>query len=251
VFVHDAVRLPDAPRSMAAWPAWAQSHPGRIAHPPACDPLGAAFLTQALIDLVPDQDVLGRPATDAAYAAATARFWEWYEAVRPTLWRGGAAFPASVREMRALLRRGEIDLAMSLNPAEAATEYAHRTLPETVRAFVPDGGSIAPCCYLAVPAAASNKAGALLTANFLLSAEAQERASDPVLLGSGSVLALGRPPAASRALSEGLPRVAGSIASGEVGVVRGPHWSWGARLALEWERRVRGCQVIASACDGA
>jgi putative thiamine transport system substrate-binding protein len=124
-------------------------------------------------------------------------------------------------------------------------------LPETVRAFVPDGGSIAPCCYLAVPAAASNKAGALLTANFLLSAEAQERASDPVLLGSGSVLALGRPPAASRALSEGLPRVAGSIASGEVGVVRGPHWSWGARLALEWERRVRGCQVIASACDGA
>jgi putative thiamine transport system substrate-binding protein len=240
VLVHDTVRLPVPPRSMAALLAWAEDHPGRFAHPTARDPAGAAFLTWALMELAPDKDDLRRHATDAAYAAATARLWDWYEALRPALWRGGTAFPASMREVRALMSGGDIDLAMSLNPAEAVTEVAHRTLPETVRAFAPAGGRIAPRCFLAIPAAASNKAGALLTANFLLGAEAQARASDPVLLGHGSMLAWDRLPAASRAVSAWVPRPAARITDDEGGFVPEPHWSWGVRVAAEWERGVRG-----------
>ena len=238
VFVHDIARIAAPPRSMAATLLWAAAHPGRLTHPTARNVLGASFLTQALMEMAPDRSVLQRPATDATFGAATAAMWTWYTALRPHLWRHGRVFPDSAAAQRTLMCDGEIDIMVSLNPAEAATSIANGTLPDTTRDYVPDGGTIGHCSFNAIPCNATHKAAAMLTADFLLSPEAQAHAMDARYLGSPTVLALDRLSPGDRALFD--REAGGSGSQSAVSPQRllpQPHPSWMIRVAMEWERR--------------
>ncbi len=239
VIVYDSARVPRPPRTMRAMVDWARDNPGRLAHPAARNFLGATFLKQALFELAPDAAPLGRPATDAAYDAAVAPLWVWYEALRPHLWRRGAQFPDGGPAVRALMNDGELDLMISFNPAEAAVSIANDLLPRTARAVGFADGSIANASFVAIPYNAANPDGAMLVADFLLSAEAQARMSDPRHLGNPSVLDLARlPPEESRHFRD-IPGVPGMPSPGELGrALPEPHPSWMTRLAADWERRV-------------
>ncbi len=239
VFVHDAARLPQPPRSMTAMRDYAAAHRGRLTHPTATDFMGATFLKQALLELAADAAALRRPADDAAYIAATAPLWTWYDATRPNLWHGGRDFPASGPAQASLFGDGEIDLYPSFDPAEAAGGIARGTLPATARAYVLDGGTLGNCSFVAIPFNAAHRDAALLLADFLLSPEAQAYAADPRQLGSPTVLALGRLPPADRARFEAPPHPPGLLTAAELGAPRQePHPSWMTRLAADWERRV-------------
>jgi putative thiamine transport system substrate-binding protein len=239
VFVYDTATVADPPRSMAAMLPWAAAHPGRLTHPNVRNFLGATFLKQALIEMAPDRAALQAPATDANFAPMTASMWDWYTALRPHLWRHGGNYPDTAGAQRTLLNDGEIDIMVSFNPAEAATDIANRTLPETVRAYVLSGGTIGNCSFNAIPFNAAHKEAAMLTADFLLSAEAQARAMDGRNLGSPTVLALDRLSAGDRALFADLPRPPGWLSDAELGhPLLEPHPSWMTRIAAEWERRV-------------
>ncbi|MCW3473091.1 ABC transporter substrate-binding protein [Limobrevibacterium gyesilva] len=239
VFVHDSVRVPDPPRSMAALRDWAAAHPGRVTHPTVRNFLGATFLKQALYELAPDPALLQQAATGATFGPVTAPLWDWYAALRPSLWRGGRNFPDSGPAQRALMNDGEIDIMISFNPSEASTAIANGTLPGTVRTYVLDGGTIGNCSFNAIPFNAAHKEGALLVADFLLSPEAQAHGMDPRILGSPTVLALGRLSAAERKLFDDLPRPVATLSDAELGrPLPEPHPSWMTAIAAEWEKRV-------------
>ena len=241
VFVHDPSVTPSPPRTMRAMPGWAATRPGRLTHPVASDFSGATFLKQALVELAPDRRAFDVPATDAAYGAATTPLWTWYDALRPHLWRLGREFPANGPAQSRLFQDGEIDLYISFNPAEAAVGIANGTLPPTARAYVPDGGTIGNCSFVAVPFNAGNRSAALLLADFLLSPEAQAHAADPRTLGNPTVLDLDRLNAADRARFEAADAVPGTLTAAELGrPLAEPHASWMIRLAADWERRVTG-----------
>jgi putative thiamine transport system substrate-binding protein len=239
VLIVDRARVPRPPISMADLLGWSAAHPGRFIHPTAQGCVGRAFLTEALRALAPDPASLHAVVTEASYGPVTERLWAWYAALRPTLWRGGVAFPADMAEPRRLLNAGEIDIMVSLNPSEAASGIAHRDLPDSARAHVLNGGSVGRCLFNAIPNTAANHAGASLTANFLLSPEAQARAMEPRLLGSPTVLALNRLAPADRRLFAELPRPLGAVSDTELGApMPAPHPSWIMRIAAEWEKRI-------------
>jgi putative thiamine transport system substrate-binding protein len=239
VLVYDSARQPRPPRSMRDMLDWVQANPGRLAHPTARNFLGATFLKQALFELAPDTSLLARPAADAAYEAASAPLWAWYEALRPHLWRRGAQFPESGPAVRTLLNDGEIDLMISFNPAEAAVSIANDLLPRTARATGLAGGTIANTSFVAIPFNAANPEAAMAVADFLLSAEAQARMSDPRHLGNPTVLDVERlPPDARRHFRE-LPAIPGMPSAAELGrALPEPHPTWMTRLTADWERRV-------------
>ena len=199
VLIHDAVRLPEPPRSMRALADWAAANPGRLTHPDASNFMGATFLKQALIELVPDPAILQRPAEDAAYEAATAPFWGWYEALRPNLWRGGTSFPENQSVQERLLADGEIDIAMSFDPASTAAQIAQGLLPETARVFVPEIGAIGNVSFVAIPINAAHREGAQVVANLLLDPAVQAQMQDITVLGSYAVLDPARLDADARA----------------------------------------------------
>jgi putative thiamine transport system substrate-binding protein len=231
----------DLPSSIPEMAQWAKAHPGRLTHPTARDFLGATFLKQALYELAPDPRVLQEPATDALYETVTAPLWAWYAEIRPHLWRAGREFPESGPAQNQLLADGEIDIAITFNPAEAASGAISGRLPETTRVFFLEGGTIGNTSFVAIPYNAANKEGAMLVANFLMSPEAQARAQDPAHLGAFTVLDLARLSPAQRAAFDVTDTHPAMPAPEEfVRVLPEPHPSWMTRLVEDWERRIAG-----------
>ena len=238
VFNHDSARVADPPRRMADFPAWAAANPGRFTHPDPANFMGATFLKQALVELAPDPSVLQAPASDAAFDAATAPLWAWYDALRPHLWRAGEAFPENESILQQMLNDGEVDIAMSFDPASAAAAIADGLLPETVRVFVPEAGSIGNVSFVAIPYNASNREGAMVVANFLLDPATQARMQNIEVLGSYSVLDPGRLDASARAAFAALPDAPALPTLEALGpTLVEPHPSWMTRLAEAWARR--------------
>lgn len=240
-FLHDGERLPreDVPRSIEALGDWARANPGLTTHPTARNFLGATFLKQALYALAPDAEILSAPPTDALYEETTAPLWDWYEALRPSLWREGREFPESGAALDQLLADGEIDMAITFNPAEAAAGILDGRLPETTRVFFLDGGTIGNTSFVAIPFNAANKEGAMVVANFLMSPLAQARAQDPARLGAFTVLALDRLSEDERAAFDMTDAHPAMPAPGEiVPVLPEPHPDWMTRLVADWEARV-------------
>ncbi|MGE3289792.1 MAG: ABC transporter substrate-binding protein [Geminicoccaceae bacterium] len=238
VFLYDTARTlaGTLPRSVPAMLDWARSHPGRLAHPTVRNFLGATFLKQALFELAPDPAVLQQRATDETLDTVTAPLWRWYDALRPFLWREGRDFPASGSALRQLFADGEIDIAISFNPAEAAVGIADGTLPPTTRVYVLAEGTIGNTSFVAIPYNAAHKEGAMVVANLLLDPEIQARAQRE--MGSFTVLDLDKMSVDQRRLFDRPAEAVGLPTNAELGTpLLEPHPSWMTRLTQEWERR--------------
>lgn len=238
VFNYDTARVEAPPTTMTGFVDWAAAHPGRFTHPDPSNFMGATFLKQALIELAPDPTVLQSPVTDESFATATAPLWAWYDALRPNLWRSGEAFPENQSVQQQLLNDGEIDMSMSFDPASTAAAIAQGLLPETVRVFVPEGGSIGNVSFVAIPYNAANAEGAEVVANFLLDPATQAHMQNIDLLGSFSVLDPVRLDAAAQAAFTALPTAPALPSVADLGpTLLEPHASWMTRLTEEWARR--------------
>lgn len=235
VFIHDSERAPTPPRDMAGFVAWAAAHPGRMTHPDPSNFMGATFLKQALVELAPDPQALMQPVTDQAFARQTAPLWDWYDALRPYLWRQGQAFPENESIQQQLLNDGQLDIAMSFDPASAAAAIEQGLLPDTVRVFVPDAGSIGNVSFVAIPFNAAHPEGAKVVANFLLDPQTQAHMQDITVLGSFSVL---DPDRLDQDVFADLPTAPALPTLQDLGpTLPEPHASWMTRLTQEWAAR--------------
>ncbi len=238
VFMHDTADGIDPLPDMAALLDWARANPGRFTYPQPPDFLGTTFLKQALLELAADPAALSAAPDAATFAAVTAPLWDWLDALTPALWREGRAYPQSGPAQLQLMNDDEISLAISFSPGEASTAIANFQLPETVRTFVLDGGTIGNASFVTIPYNSGSKEGAMVVANFLMSPEAQVRAQNPEILGYGTVLDMAKLSEADRAAFEALPLGPATLTPAELGtVLPEPHPAWATMLAEEWQRR--------------
>ena len=239
-FMVDSARVPQAPRNLAAWLAFAQAHPGRVTYPRPPDFHGTSWLKQILLDLNPgaQRQALYQPLTSAAFEARTAALWRTLDTVHPHLWRKGRQFPLSAGAQRQMMADGELLWALTFNPNEAATEIAAGRLSASTISYQFDGGTLGNTHFLAIAFNTQAFAAAQVTANFLLSAQAQARKADIALWGDPTVLAVDKLPAAQRAWfqSATLPGQLQTFAP----AIPEPHASWVDALEKEWARRYGG-----------
>jgi putative thiamine transport system substrate-binding protein len=239
-FVYDSARTEagSLPRTIHEMGEWAEANPGRLTHPNVRNFLGATFLKQALYELTPDTEILQKPADDATFATATAPLWEWYDATRRHLWRAGAEFPENSSALDRLLDDGEIDIAITLNPATAAVISEVGLLPESARVFFLDNGTIGNTSFVAIPYNAAHAEGAMVVANFLLDPLAQSHMQDPTVLGAFTVLDLAGMSDEQRELFADAARHPAMPDPEEMAdVLLEPHPSWMTMVVEEWERR--------------
>jgi putative thiamine transport system substrate-binding protein len=173
VFSYDSARLQTPPKSAAALANYIAANPGRFTFPQPPDFIGMSFLKQVLIELSNGDPALYRPVDDANFDAVTAPLWRWLDKAKPNLWRAGNAYPANYPVLRQLLGDGEIDIAIAFNPADASSAISRGELPNSVRTYIHDSGTLANVHFLAIPFNASAPKAAKLVANFMLSPEAQ------------------------------------------------------------------------------
>jgi len=238
IFIHDTARVPEPPRSIPAFLEWIEANPGRFTYPAPPDFIGTTFLKHVLLELAPDPDVFREPVKEADFAAVTAPMWQWLEAARAHLWRDGDTYPASGPALHQLLNDGVLDVSMAFHPGAASALIAEGRLPETVRSFILEDGTIGNTHFVAIPFNAAHKAGAMVVANFLMSPEAQAKKQDPRVWGDGTVLDLDALPAEEPARFEALPRGVATLPPDELTPVRPePHPSWMTAIEAEWLRR--------------
>ena len=238
VFVYDSAAVSDPPRTMGKLLVWARANPGRFTYPQPPDFTGSTFLKQALYELIDDPAKLSRPVEDGAFAASTEPLWAFLDELHPNLWRQGQVFPTSDADQLRLMGDGEIDIAVSFNPLEAASGIAAGILPPTARVFTLEGGTIANANFVAIPFNANAKEGAMVVANFLLSPEAQAKRRDPRFGGTFSVLNMEKLTPEGRRFFEALPSDPAAPDPEELGIpLAEPHPSWMERLEAEWQRR--------------
>lgn len=239
VFYRDTAEVPEPPRSMTALLDWTKANPGRFTYPLPPDFLGSTFLKQVVLSLVDDPAPLYQPVPDdVTFARVTAPLWRYLDELHPNLWRQGRAFPANGSVLQQLVGDGEVFIGFTFQPGAPAAAIKNGELPETVRSFVPDEGTIGNVHFVAIPFNASHKAGAMVVANFLLSPEAQARKQDPAYWGDFTVLAVDKLPATQRQLFEAIDLGAATLRPDQLGkVLPEPHPSWMERIEAAWLSR--------------
>ena len=236
VFEHDSAKLADPPKSILALADWAKANPGRFTYPQPPDYLGLTFLKQVLYALLPDPLILQRPAADADPALEA--LWQFLDALHPNLWRQAKAFPPNESALGQLLADDEVAIAFAFNPGRASAEIAAGTLPDTVRTFVLDGGTIGNASFVAIPFNANAAAGAQVVANLLLDPAVQARAQDASVLGFQTVLNMAALSPADRTLFQDAPRGPATLSPAELGpTLLEPHASWMTQISDQWARR--------------
>ena len=234
-FFADRKRVPTPPRDMAALLEFARANPGRLTYPRPPNFHGTTFVKQALVEFAADRSVLYRPFSQPAMGPATARLWSYLDALHPLLWRAGRQFPQNSAAVRQMMSDGELLIALTFNPNEAANEIAAKRLADSVYSFQFSGGTIGNTHFVAIPFNARAKEAAQVVANFLLSPLAQARKADIAHWGDPTVLALDKLPAGERA------RFAATPSPGQVDMaaptIPEPHGSWVDPIEREWLRR--------------
>lgn len=241
VFYRDTAVLPAPPTTSDTLLTWAQKNRGRFTYPLPPSFLGTTFLKQILIERAADRSALYQPVSEADFAAVSQPLWDYLDQLHPALWRQARSFPKNAGGMRRLMSDGEIDIALAFSQSEASAGIESGELPETVRNYVFDGGTIGNVSFVAIPFNAAHSAAAMVLANFLLSPEAQMRKQDPAHWGSATVLSLGQLEKEQVDGFLGLDLGPAALPADKLGAMLAePHPSWAEALEAEWVRRYGG-----------
>ncbi|ETX11620.1 hypothetical protein MUS1_10145 [Marinomonas ushuaiensis DSM 15871] len=238
IFMHDTETLQNPPKSMQALLTYAQANPGRITYPEPPQFLSSTFLKQALYELTAHRKALSQPVDSVDFDTITTPLWGYLDQLHQVAWRNGQNFPSSSEEMMRLLDDQEIDVALSFDISAASVQIDKGNLPDTVRSYVFDQGTIGNTHFLAIPYNSGANAGAQVVANFMLSPEAQVRKQEPTVWGDLSVLSYDKLSENEQAQFDDLPRGIATLSIEELGkTLPEPHSSWVDALETEWRQR--------------
>ena len=94
--------------------------------------------------------------------------------------------------MKSMLNNSELFISLTFNPNDAANAIQNGELPDSVRTYIHQQGTIGNTHFVAIPFNSSAKEAAMVVANFLISPLAQLRKLDPQIWGDPTVLAMGQ-----------------------------------------------------------
>lgn len=234
-FMADAKRLPVQPQNMQELLVLAKRQPGRITYPRLPNFHGTTFIKQLLLELNPDHAPFTQNVTPEVFAKTTESVWKFLDQLHPHLWRAGKQFPENSKAVRQMMADGELSMALTFNPNEAANEIAAKRLPESVVSWQFSKGTVGNTHFVAIPFNSGAKEGAQVVANFLLSPKAQANKTNIEHWGDPTVLDVARLPAEQKIL------FTGSLMPGQVlksaPTWSEPHGSWVEPLEKAWLKR--------------
>lgn len=237
-FYYDSAEIATPPNNLEALAEWIEANPGRFTYAAPPNFIAATFLKQLAFGLLEDPSIMRQPVDPATFDAESAPVWAWLDRIHPHTWRSGRAFATDTTHLKTLMADSETSIAMTFNPGEASSAINEDLLPDTVRSFVLDYGSIGNAHFVTIPFNANAKAGAMVIADFLLSPEAQARKADENIWGDPTVLAYEKLDADGKAFFDALDAGPATLGAADLGKsINEPDASWTKMLEAEWMRR--------------
>ena len=168
----------DPPTTFEALQEWIHANPGQFTYPAIPDFTGSVFVRHVFYWAAGGPEALLGDFDQAVFDEYAPIVWEYLNDIEPDLWRGGETYPEAP-VMIDLLANQEISFNMAYEPARASTNIAEGIYPESIRTFAFDTGTISNNNFVTIPFNASNPAGAMVIANFMLSPEFQFKLTSP------------------------------------------------------------------------
>lgn len=189
VLAYDSADVADPPTTVTGLFDWARANPGRFTYPAPPDFTGSAFVRQALYAVSGGSENVP---TDPADASPQLKDDLWAELtdVESSLWRGGDTYPRDVTQLEELFAGDQISFTMTYGPATLDALVTDGTFPDTTRVLPLTDGTLGNASFLAVPARATNAAGAMVVADLALAPEQQLAKADGAMWGQYTVLDL-------------------------------------------------------------
>jgi putative thiamine transport system substrate-binding protein len=234
-FFGDGAKIPSPPKSMVELVEFAKANLGRVSYPAPPDFHGTTFVKQALIETLKDRSALAMGATKEIFTSVSGPLFALLDSLHPHLWREGKQFPPTQAQLKQMLADGELVMALTFNPNEAANLVVSKELPETTVAWQHAGGTIGNTHFVAIPVNSKASAAAQVVANFLLSPEAQAHKADLKAWGDPTVLAMGKLDANDAKFFVG-GNVAGSVRN-PAPTIPEPHGTWVPLIEAAWLER--------------
>jgi len=206
VMIYDQKRTPRPPQSVGALLEWIRANPGRFTYPAPPDFTGSVFVRHVFYHVSGDVNYWQGDWSEARYQETAGGTYRLLRELAPFLWREGSTYPASPERLSQLFADGEVDFSISYHPAEASKKILDGLYPQSVRTFVFEEGTISNTHFVAIPFNAEDKAAAMVTANLLLSPEAQLVKADPRVWGDLPAIDIQRLPAQWQERFQALPR---------------------------------------------
>ncbi|MGX9416525.1 ABC transporter substrate-binding protein [Vibrio sp. WJH972] len=238
IFQYDSEYVSKAPNNVEDLLAFAKQNPGRFTYPAPPAFHGTTFVKQVLLELTDNNPALYSPVEESNFDEVTAPLWNYLDQLHPNMWQKGTTFTDGAPRMKQLLNDGEIFISLSFNPFDASSAIATGQLPDTVRTYIHQGGTIGNTHFLTIPFNTSHAEGAMVFSNFLMSPEAQARKANTDIWGDPTVLAMGKLTDSDRAIFENLPKGVATLSNEELSnVLREPDTSWVRALEAAWLER--------------
>ena len=188
VMIFDEEVTPNPPRSYRELLEYAKAHPGEITFPAPPDFVGSAFIRNILYEIVGYEAFMDINADEDAVREAMEPALEYFEELKPYLWREGSTYPATVAQLENMFADGEVRMAMSYNPNLVSQQINAGLFPETSKNVIFDNGTIGNTHFIAIPFNSPNKAGAMVVINEILTPKVQAHKYDPANWGDLPVL---------------------------------------------------------------
>lgn len=173
VMYADTAVTPDLPASAEELLAFCQANPGKVTYPALPDFTGSAFVRNLIYEICGWEQFQTMAADYDTVKVAIEPALEYLRQLNPYLWNEGKTFPDSSTTVDAMFADGELVMSMSYSPFAVATNIDNGTFTETTQTFVFDKGTIGNTNYMAIAANSSNKAGAMVVINAIISGDIQ------------------------------------------------------------------------------
>lgn len=183
VMEYDTAQVGETPpTTFEALAEWVKANPGKFTYPAIPDFTGSVFVRHLFYWAAGGPEPFMGDFDQAVFDQYAPKVWEYLNDIEPFLWRKGQTYPEAAA-MTDLLANKEIAFNMGYGPGNASLNIAQGIYPETIRTFVFDTGTLANNNYVAIPFNASNPAGAMVIANWILDPEMQLIMADPTRWG--------------------------------------------------------------------
>ncbi len=172
----DAAKVKTPPVSMQDFETYWKANPGKFTL--SLDFTGYTLLKTWLIELAGSSDNLNGDFDQNKYDKYSGQLWDFINRNKKYFWKKGETFPESAVTIAQLYATGEVNFGFSFGFTAVDKGIKEGLFPKTTIGYVLKPGSIHNTSYLAVPFNATNKEGALVVINYLISPEAQIEKSD-------------------------------------------------------------------------
>jgi len=188
VLINDAAVTPETPKNTQELLDFAKKYKGKVTYPAPPDFTGSAFLRNVIYDIVGYDKVKAAGTDKQKIKEAIQPALDYLKELKPYLWKEGKTYPASIGQLDNMFADGEAVLDISYDPNAVAGMISKGKIKDTARDFIFDKGMIGNTHFLAIPANAGNRDGALAVVNAVLSPEIQASKYNPANWGDLPVL---------------------------------------------------------------